>query len=167
FERGRILFPRQWYLGLREALRLIDQQRRDCAPHLVMNRPADIAVMFDKPTCHARFVEHGVPCPRGLGMPVGYEDLRARMARTGVRRAFVKLAPGSSASGVVAFETDGRRIQARTTVEMVQSGGKWRLYNTRAIRRVTSEPEAATLIDALCREHAHAEQWVPKASLPG
>jgi glutathione synthase/RimK-type ligase-like ATP-grasp enzyme len=132
-----------------------------------MNPPADIRVMFDKPTCHARFEAHGVPCPHGLGTPRGYDDLRERLARAGRRRAFVKLAHGSSASGVVALESDGRRVQATTTVEVVDAGGGLRLYNTRAVRRYTDERRVAALIDALCGERAHAEHWVPKASLPG
>jgi glutathione synthase/RimK-type ligase-like ATP-grasp enzyme len=132
-----------------------------------MNRPDDIRVMFDKPTCHALFEAHGVPCPPGLGTPRGYDDLRQRMVRAGMRRVFVKLAHGSSASGVVALETDGRRVQATTTVEAVDSGCGLRLYNTRAVRRLTDECRVAAVIDALCRERAHAEQWVPKASLAG
>lgn len=167
FEKGRILYPRQWYLGFREVLRLVDRQRTACPPHVVMNRPDDIAVMFDKPSCHALFEEHGVPCPPGLGAPRGYADLRERMRGAGMRRVFVKMAHGSSASGVVALETDGRRVQAITTVEMVRAGGELRLYNTRLIRRYTAEPEIADLVDVLCRERAQAEQWVPKASLPG
>ena len=168
FDRGRIRHPRQWYLGFRAALRLIDRQREACLPHRIMNPPGDIALMFDKPRCHARFEAAGVPCPRGLGTPRDYADLRDRMGRAGIRRAFVKLAHGSSASGVVALETAGPRVQATTTVEAIAGpGGELKLYNTRAIRRETSEPAVAAIIDALCRERAHAERWVPKAGIDG
>jgi hypothetical protein len=167
FDRGRILYPRQWFLGFRGLLCQVERQRASCPPHAVMNRPTDISVMFDKPACHALFGDHGVPCPLGLGTPRGYDDLRERMARAGVRRVFVKLAQGSSASGIAALETDGRRVQATTTVEAIDAGGGLRLYNTRAIRRSTDERLVASVIDALCKERAHAEQWVPKASLPG
>lgn len=167
FDRGRILYPRQWYLGFLGVLRRLDRQRASCPPRAVMNRPDDIRVMFDKPTCHALFEAHGVPCPPGLGTPRGYDDLRHRMERAGMRRVFVKLAHGSSASGVVALETDGRRVLATTTVEAVDSAGGLRLYNTRAVRRLTDERRVAAVIDAICRERAHAERWVPKASLIG
>jgi hypothetical protein len=167
FDRGRILYPRQWFLGFRGLLGRIERQRASCPPHAVMNPPADIQVMFDKPTCHALFEALDVPCPPGLGTPRGYDDLRERMARAGMRRVFVKLAHGSSASGVVALETDGRRVQATTTVEAVDDGGGLRLYNTRAVRRLTDERLVAAVTDALCKERAHAEQWVPKASLAG
>lgn len=168
FDKGRIWHPRQWYLGFRELLRRIEEQREGCPPHRAMNPPADIAVMFDKPRCHARFAAAGIACPTGLGTPVDYDDLRRRMAGAGLRRVFVKLASGSSASGVVALETDGRRVQATTTVEAVAApGGGLRLYNTRAIRRETDERHVAAIVDALCRERAHAERWVPKASIDG
>ncbi len=167
FDRGRILYPRQWFLGFRAFLRTIERQRAECPPHRLMNATDAIAVMFDKPHCHARFEASGLPCPRGLGTPEDYDVLRQRMHEAGLRRVFVKLAHGSSASGVVAFQTDGRRVQAHSTAEMERSGGELKLYNTRAIRRYKSEPEIATLIDALCRERVQAEQWVPKASLPG
>jgi glutathione synthase/RimK-type ligase-like ATP-grasp enzyme len=167
FDHGRILYPRQWYLGFRKLLRQLERQRLSCPPHLVMNRPEDIEVMFDKPSCHALFHAQDVPCPRGLGTPGSYDDLRQRMAQSGISRVFVKLAHGSSASGIVALETHGQRVQASTTVEAVEGHGELKLYNTRAIRRMTDEGQIAAVVDALCRERAHAEQWVPKASLAG
>ena len=81
FDRGRILHPRQWYLGFRQLLRRIDRRREACPPHRVMNRPDEIATMFDKVRCHALFEASGVPCPRGLGSPRDYDDLRHRMAK--------------------------------------------------------------------------------------
>ena len=57
------------------------------------------------------------------------------MREAGCHSAFVKLAHGSSASGVVAYRTDGTRHEALTTVEMAHQGGELRLYNSRLIRR--------------------------------
>src|SRR4029077_16576443 len=39
--------------------------------------------------------------------------------------------------------------------------------NSRRIRRYEQAGEIAELIDALCRERVHVEQWVPKAALEG
>ncbi|MGE3819261.1 MAG: STM4014 family protein [Isosphaeraceae bacterium] len=167
FDRGRLLHPRQWFLGFRALLRALDQQRLACPPHRVANPPEEIATMFDKPACQTRFVAAGLPCPRPLGTPWGYDDLRGRMAAAGLSRVFVKLAHGSSASGIVALAAAPGKIQAWTTVEVVNHHGRTRLYNTRAIRRIEAESEVAPLIDALCRERAQAERWVPKASVPG
>ncbi len=167
FDRGRIWFPRQWFLGFREVLRLIDRQRSTCPGHVVLNDPAEIEVMFDKPRCHALLTSNGVACPESIG-PVGtYEELRHRMREAGIGRVFVKLAHGSSASGVVALAVDSRRLLAMTTVEVVRESGEIRLYNSRAVRRIEDAREAAELIDALAREGVHVERWIPKAGIDG
>ena len=130
-----------------------------------MNSPADIAVMFDKRRCHERLSRHGIAVPRSLGPVRSYDELLTRMEQMRCPRVFVKPAHGSSASGVVAFEVGGHRRQATTTVEMVRRDGEVRLYNSRRIR-VYREPGAiATLIDMLCRQRVHVEQWLPKAGI--
>ena len=167
FDRGRIWFPRQWFLGFREALRLIDRQL-SVHPGLVpLNAPGDVEVMFDKPNCHARLTTMGVPCPGTLGRVLSYEELRRQMRGAGIGRVFVKLAHGSSASGVVALAVGPRGVAATTTTEVVRDGGEVRLYNTRAIRRVEDESEVAELVDALAGEGVHVERWLPKAGIDG
>jgi hypothetical protein len=167
FDKGRILYPRQWYLGFGATLRRLERQLARCPDHVVMNRPADIALMFDKRRCHELFARGGVPVPCPLG-PVGsYAQLRQRMGETGLRRVFVKLAHGSSASGVVAYETNGPHEQAFTTVELVRQDGGLRLYNSRKIRRYRRPGDVAALVDALAREGVQVEEWVPKASFGG
>lgn len=163
FERGRILYPCQWYLGYCAALRLIEGQLAECPPHQLMNSPAEIALMFDKIACHHLLNERGVPVARSLGAVSSFDDLVERMREQNCYRVFVKLAYGSSASGVVAYQTDGRRHQATTTVEMARHSGELRLYNSRRIRVYRDWREIAELIDALCRNRVHVEQWLPKA----
>ena len=163
FDRGRVLAPRQWYLGYRAALRLIESQLADCPPHRLLNAPAEIAVMFDKRRCHALLQARGVPVPRSLGPVNSFNELMEQMRQTDCRRVFVKLAHGSSASGVVAYQTDGRRHRALTTVEMVKTGGELRLYNSRRLRTYDNLDAVAELVDALCRQRVHVEQWIPKA----
>ena len=131
-----------------------------------MNHPGEIAAMFDKRRCHALLAGHGVPVPRGLGPVRSHEALLARMRETGCHRVFVKLAHGSSASGVVAYQVGGpggARHQAMTTVEMVPGAGGVRLYNSRRVRVYRDRREIAALIDELCRHRVHVEQWLPKA----
>ena len=99
-----------------------------------MNSPAEIALMFDKPACHRRLSESGVPVPECLGTVGSFDELREAMRAGGCARVFVKLAHGSSASGVVAYQTDGVRHRASTTVEVVRRGGQTLLYNSRRIR---------------------------------
>ena len=167
FDRGWIFYPRQWYLGFRAVLRRIDRQRESCPAHHVMNPTGAIEVMFDKGRCHRWLSDREVPCPRAFGPVRCYEELRSRMSQAGLGRVFVKLAHGSSASGVVAMAVVPGRQVAYSTVEMVREGGDLRLYNSRRIRRYERTEEIAAMIDALCREGVHAEQWVPKAGLEG
>jgi hypothetical protein len=167
FERGRLLYPRQWYRGLRATLRRLAGELADLPNVSWMNHPDDIIILFDKRRCHRLFVEAGLPVPAGLG-PIGsFEELLERMRATRYWRVFVKLACGSSAAGVVAFRMGGPRMQAITTVEMERREGRLFLYNTRRLRCYEDPAEIVLLMDALCREGMHVEEWLPKAAFRG
>jgi glutathione synthase/RimK-type ligase-like ATP-grasp enzyme len=163
FDKGLILYSRQWYLGYRATLRTIERQLAECPPHRLMNSPAEIALMFDKIGCHQSLGSRGIPTARGLGSVNSFDELHERMREQNCHRVFVKLAYGSSGSGVVAYQTDGRRHHATTTVEMARSNVELRLYNSRRIRVYQDWREIAELMDALCRHQVHVEQWIPKA----
>jgi len=167
-ERGRILSSRQWYRGFAAALGRIAEQLALAPPHRLMNHPAEIAVMFDKPACHARLGAAGVAVPPALD-PVGsYAELVEAVRAAGMRRVFIKPAHGSSASGVVAYEWQAGRQQATTTVEMVGDDGQQpRLYNSRRVRTYRDPAAIARLIDELCRQRVHVERWLPKAGIAG
>jgi hypothetical protein len=157
---GRISFPRQRFLGFRAALRLLARLLRGRPDLRVMNAPADIVTMCDKPSCHERLARLGVPRPRLLGTPRSFDELAALMRASGTTQVFVKLANGSSASGVVAYRTSGTRHVAITTLE--RDGAT--LYNSKRVRRYD---EVRPLFDLLCREGVIVERWVPKVSLAG
>ncbi|OLT31163.1 hypothetical protein BJF79_37485, partial [Actinomadura sp. CNU-125] len=128
----------------------------------------DIAVMFDKRLSHARMLAAGVPVPPAFGTadaPVhDYASLREAMTDAEERRVFVKPAHGSSASGVVALQTaPGGRIRAITSAATTPDG----LRNSLRVRTYLTEPEVASLIDALAPDGLHVERWVPKASIGG
>jgi hypothetical protein len=165
FDKGRIWYPRQWYLGFRALLRRIDDQLSRCPPCVRMTSPADVEVLFDKVCCQGRFATAGIPVPRSLGPVRSFAELRERMREAGCPSVFVKLAHGSSASGVVAYRTSATRQEAVTTVEMVRQGGELRLYNSRRIRHYHQPAEVSALIDALAREGVQVEEWLPKAVL--
>lgn len=167
FDRGRIFGSRQWFLGFRRVLARLDLQLSRCPPHRVMNCAAELLVMFDKPRCRAVLAERGLPVPFALGRIRSFAELREAMLAAGLRQVFVKLAHGSSASGTVAYRTDGTRHRAYTTVERVEVHGEVRLYNTRRIRVLDTEREIAAVVEALCRHHVHVEEWVPKAGIDG
>ena len=164
-ERGRILWPRQWYAGFCAALGELREQLSECPLHRCMSAPDDIPVMFDKRLCHERLREAGVNVPAGLGMVRSYDELIQRMRDRGFRRVFIKSAHGSSASGVVAYQINDAQELATTTVELNREDDELRLYNSRLIRTYRDGREIVALIDALCRQHVHVEQWLPKAGI--
>lgn len=163
FDKGELLFPRQWFLGYRALLRQIHAQLVACPSHALMNHPEDIEVMFDKPACHTLLAANNVAVPTALGPISSYEELLSRMRQTGCYRVFIKLAHGSSASGVVAYQISGSRHQATTTVEMVATSSEPKLYNSKRLQIYREPGEIARLVDALCRHRVHVEQWLPKA----
>jgi hypothetical protein len=167
FDRGRLLCPRQWYRGFRAVLRRLAAELEDIPGACWLSHPEDVITLFDKRRCQALFAGAGLPVPAGLGPVRSFAELLARMDETGRRRVFVKLACGSSASGVVAFRTAGRRLEALTTVEAEQAGGRLVLYNSRRLCRYDSPADVGPLVDALCREGVQAEEWVPKAGFDG
>ncbi|MBL1178692.1 STM4014 family protein [Pantanalinema sp. GBBB05] len=165
-DKGRILYPRQWYLGWRQRL-------QDWAGQIhgrVFNHPADIITMFDKVQCQRILADHNIPVPRSLNQHSSirsYEHLREQMNAQDCQRVFVKLAHGSSASGVVAYERRGTAERAVTTVERVIEQGERRFYNSRKIRQYCDSHEIADIINFLLNESAQVEAWMPKARLEG
>ncbi|WP_189151275.1 STM4014 family protein [Streptomyces lacrimifluminis] len=153
----------RWYGRLLECVASLRGGRR-------LDDPVDLAVMFDKRLCHDRLVRAGVPVPQsptsGGAAPVrDWADVRRIMEEAGLRRVFVKLAHGSSASGVLAIETTASgRFRATTSVERTEEG---RLHNSLRLRRYTEEREIAAIVDTLAPDGLHIERWLPKASLGG
>ncbi|MGW1717724.1 STM4014 family protein [Streptomyces sp. NPDC002156] len=153
----------RWYGRFLEGVASLRGGRR-------LDDPVELAVMFDKRLCHDRLARAGVPVPpsptSGDVPPVrDWADVRRLMAEADLRRVFVKLAHGSSASGVLAIETTASgRIRATTSVERAEAG---RLHNSLRVRRYTEEREIAAIVDTLAPDGLHIERWLPKASLGG
>jgi hypothetical protein len=167
YEQGRILYPRQWYLGFRRALRKIQTVLQTIADIRVTHPPSDIEIMFDKRLCHQHCVKHAVPVPPHLGNVCSFDELMVKMASSHIKRVFIKLANGSSASGVAALETNGKYLQAFTSVEIIRTQQNLKLYNSLKIRRYRTLRDINDIVDALCREGAHVEKWMPKAGWQG
>jgi hypothetical protein len=165
FQKGEILYPRQWYRGFCAVLRDIKEAIAQTPDVRTMSDPDEITEMFDKPGCNRRLLDASVPAPFPLEMPVNFNDLWAQMNEWALPRIFAKFAHGSSASGTVAYRTDrdGERHQAYTTVE--QNG--YCLYNSRRVRCLNDLEEIRGLVDALAPHRLHAEEWLPKATMPG
>lgn len=158
----------RWYERFTAAVREVGRAAAGCA---LLDDPDELAVLFDKRLCHALLHEAGVPVPpsptSGAPAPVvsGWSDVRELLRAHRMPRAFVKLAHGSSASGVLAVESAGPgRVRATTSVERDPQG---RLFNSLRVRRCTTEGEVAAIVDALAPDGLHVERWLPKASQQG
>lgn len=166
-EFGIIQNMQPWYAGycawLQEMQTVIDDQQLQ----YVMNHPADIQLQFNKPECQQWLQKHQVPVPHRLAGFTSYDELVALMNTHGLHKVFIKPAHASSASGVIAFRKAGERVQAITSVEMVQTPNGLQLYNSLNVRTYTSEQQIAALINQLIPEKVFAEQWLPKATLQG
>ncbi|MFJ8660620.1 STM4014 family protein [Streptomyces sp. NPDC093795] len=160
----------RWYERFVEAVAGLARSVTEAGATLV-DDPADLAGLFDKRLSHGLLRAAGVPVPdsptSGPSAPVvrDWEHLGSLTAEAGLRRFFVKPAHGSSASGVLAVETDGAgRVHATTSVERGPGG---QLHNSLRVRRYTTEREVAALVDALAPDGLHVERWLPKASQDG
>ncbi|MFE3192976.1 STM4014 family protein [Nocardia sp. NPDC059240] len=158
-----------WYRRFLAAAQAVGA-RAQAAGARLLDDPDELAVLFDKRRCHGVLREAGVPVPfsptSGVGTPIsGWAELRELMSVHRLPRAFVKLAHGSSASGVLAIETaSGGRVQATTSVQREPDG---RLFNSLRVRKYSTETEVAALVNALAPDGLHVERWLPKASQSG
>lgn len=163
---GRIFHPRQWYLGWRSRLHAWTKTLQG---H-ILNHPSDIVRMFDKIQCQRILAEAGIPIARSLAQTRlihNYEQLKTTMAEEGCDRVFVKLAHGSGASGVVAYESRGDTERAITTVERAIEDGELRFYNSRKVRQYRKPEHIADIINFLAKERIQVEAWIPKARIKG
>ena len=157
---GRIVAMRQWYLGWRRALR---EMRTRIPAAEFFSPPEEVACLFDKETCQRRLEAAGCAMPQSLGIPLSFDDLLARMDAARCARVFLKACHGSSASGVVALEPSRGRIQAFTTAR--RAGDSF--WNSRPGNLLRELPEIIAVVDAVCRQRAQAQAWVPKLGWRG
>jgi glutathione synthase/RimK-type ligase-like ATP-grasp enzyme len=129
-----------------------------------MNTPDAICLMFDKVRCQQQLSVAGVLVPRSLSPVRTYEALRSQLQANAWKQVFIKPAHSSSASGVIAYRTQGQREQAVTSIEMVNVYGQHRFYNSLRLRRYSSSKDIQPLIDFILQEGAIVEEWIPKAT---
>ena len=77
------------------------------------------------------------------------------------------LAPARKNAGLTPARKNAGLTPARGTPGLAPASAtptrEIRLYNTRRIRKLESQREIAQVVDALCRQRVHVEQWIPKA----
>lgn len=164
-DRGRILYPRQWYLGFVSTLERLFEYFSSRSDLRLTTSLRDIRILFDKTLCNTACGDKDIPVPKPLGKVSGFDELIGRMNETDVDRVFVKLANSSSASGVIAFRQKRNNSEAITSVELDRTNGTTHLYNSLKIRRYTNVEDIREIIDTLALHHVHVEAWLPKATI--
>jgi hypothetical protein len=166
---GRIWYQHQWYLGWKECLKTWTNNLQ----WRILNHPDDIIIMFDKVRCQQILAAAGIPVPPILSIDPQskIQNPKSKIVRLmdaeNIPRVFIKLAHGSSASGVVAYDRRNGFERAITTVERVVEGGELRFYNSRLIRQYRDADAIADIINFLGVESVQVETWLPKARLEG
>jgi hypothetical protein len=165
---GRVYPMRQWYLGWRSLLQQLSSWAAgSCFANRWLCSPEQVATMYDKAACQQLFERAGFPTPPALGIPAGFDELWEMMKRSGRRRIFLKPCHGSAATGIVALESHGNKLQAHSTLELAGEPGASRMYNHRQIRVHRSPAEVRRLVNEICRHRCIAQAWIPKAGLHG
>lgn len=168
---GKLYHPSQWFRGYcrllsrldREALQLWDAPRW-------MNAPEDIAAMFDKRHTHQLLASAGLPVPKRLAAPAeipDYDALRDAMSAKRIHRLFIKLATGSGACGVIAYQVNPvtGAESAVTTIGVENYLARPPLfYNVKKLVNYKEHRVIRQMINWLLGHGAHVEQWIPKAS---
>jgi hypothetical protein len=165
FEKGRVRFLRQWYLGWCAAVRGIEAALTRTPPRLIMNRPTALRRCFDKAAVREALERHGVPGPDRLSDVHDFADLRRRMQMEGVSQVFVKPRHSSTASGVIALRCVGPKLIARTSLEQVAVGRDWHFYNSFALKTYCDWETVARAVEFVLAEGAVVERWIPKLTL--
>ena len=171
---GVLHHPSQWFRGYCRMLARLQREAEEACPgSLWLNAPADIAAMTDKRRTQQILAQADLPIPRPLGKdkkPVDYTSLRELMLSERMHRVFIKLAFGSAASGVIAYQINpatGAEI-AMTTVGVENYITRPPIYyNSGKLRRYTDTATISGMIDWIYRHGAYAEQWIPKAGHNG
>lgn len=164
YESGMICNLKNWYAGY---CLLLDEITHQLPPDRFqyMNATEDIKCMFNKPECQQLLQANQVPVPRRLQQVQDYESLVAAMQQQRMPQVFIKPSHASSASGVIAFRKNGNRVQATTSVEIDNTSGSMQLFNSLKVRTYNQEADIAVIVNRVMCEGAHAEAWIPKATL--
>ncbi|WP_425517673.1 STM4014 family protein [Paenibacillus oenotherae] len=170
-QRGRLYHPSQWFRGYGRLLARLEREAGAIWPTAGwLNAPRDIAGMFDKRSTHNVLKAAGVSVPRRLASPEAlpdYDALYDTMRDARLHRIFLKLAVGSGACGVVAYQINphsGAELATTTLAFDSFISKPPQFYNVLKLRRYTDRAVIRPIVNWLLKHGAHAEQWVAKAA---
>lgn len=161
-DKGQIRYNDYWYKGFSILLTQI-QQLIDKYKIQVFNSPTDILTMFDKEKTHYLLAQNKIEKTPFLGIVTNYYQLHSLMTQANCSKVFIKLAHGSSASGVMAYRRNNDKESLLGSVELVRENGVIKLYNSLKIRNYTKQSDIEDIINTLAKEKLLAEKWLTKA----
>lgn len=160
-ENGRIHFPYLYYLGFSSLLKELEVSLPQGLHWL--NSSDAVNCMFDKPSCSKAMLNLGVPVARQYGQVRSFQELESLGKTHRPKRIFLKIANGSSASGLVALRVRSEEMTAVSTVEIAVEADRTKLYNNLQLRHYRNRDEVERLVGLLAPHRIYAEDWLQKA----
>ena len=128
-----------------------------------LNHPKALGDTLDKVNCKRILMQNNIPTtPLWEEKIASYEELKESMLQQKQVAVFIKPRYGSGAAGVMAY-----RYHPLTKEEILytsmRTAGENQLYNTKKMKRITTQEEIKSLIDGLFSQEVIIEKWVQKA----
>jgi hypothetical protein len=162
YRKGQLLRPGLLHRGFCRVLAGLHRSFAGRSHLTPLACPLAIAELFDKNATSARLTGAGIPCPPSLKAPDTPEELLSELRLHGWPTTYVKLATGSSATGIAVVHALDDPAWAITTT--VRIDGEF--YNTRRLRRVTGD-ELTEVLAFILAEGSCVQRGIPMAQLDG
>lgn len=164
YQLGRLLRPGLLHRGFRSVLQGLHESftsRPDLEP---LSCPLAVAEMFDKNRTSTRLQVAGLPVPESFAPPVSMDADRLLhvLKKREFDRAYVKLATGSSATGIAVVQALDDPPWALTSV--LRRGEEF--FNSLRILRVEGE-ELRRVLNFIVGEGACVQRGIPMARIDG
>jgi hypothetical protein len=182
---GWIASPRLIYRGLCHVLNGLQPASKMVQETGWLDSPncSDVCQVFDKNATSVRLKVNGLPTPNFIELETreaitNQSDFLAEMRARKWRSAFLKLANGSCASGIVFWERDrlmdssGSKTTHKNRAEMIDQFTTTvtrigdRFYNTRNVTQL-SATECELIVQMILEEGATIQEAVPAARING
>ncbi len=157
---GWIASPKLIFRGLRSCLLGIRASLQSQPQIMSPANPEHLALLFDKNEVSSRLADAGLPVPESFRPSGNVESMIAELKARKWEKAYVKLAYGSCASGIVVLEALWSRISGITTVKSLDG----LFYNTFDVRRVDGD-ELVSILNFILNEDAIVQNSVTKTRI--